>query len=310
MAETSFWLDSSDGMQIYIKHWFNENEHPKAIVQLSHGMAEHIERYAPFARFLLSKGIFVYGNDHRGHGHTGNNTHSMGFFAEENGFDRVVEDLYQINQAIHESYPDVPVIMLGHSMGSFLARRYIQLYGHSIVGLVISGTGGNPGFMGKIGKLVAKLEITKNGKRAPSHLMDKLSFGSFNKKFKNIQTDFDWLSSDREQVKKYIDDPFCGQVSSAGFFYDLLTGLEIIHQEEYVRDIPKSLPLFFISGTLDPVGKNTKGVMQVIDQYKKHGMEKVEWQYYQDGRHEILNEVNRKEVYEDVYKWIVEKCLS
>lgn len=304
MERTFDWIKTDHNVDLYVRKWIIPDVQPTAIVQLSHGMAEHIERYDTFANFLLQKGIYVYGNDHRGHGQTGKKAGLHGFFAEENGFEQVVDDLYAVNEFIRREYPNVPIFLMGHSMGSFLARRYIQKYSHSIRGVIISGTGGNPGIAGKLGKVIAKREIRKAGVKSPSPLLNRLSFGSFNKGVVNPKTDFDWLSSDPIEVNKYINDPLCGFICSSGYFFDLFTGLEKIHNNQLIQQIPKDLPIFIFSGEKDPVGGNTKGVQKVIQQYKQNGLENVDYMFFKDGRHEMLNETNKEEVFHTVYDWL------
>jgi alpha-beta hydrolase superfamily lysophospholipase len=302
--EQEKWLTMSDGHDVFVNKWYDENEKPRAILQLSHGMAEHIKRYREFAHSLVSKGIFVYGNDHRGHGRTGEKAGLLGFFAEDNGFERAVWDLKEINAFIHKQYPDTPVFIMGHSMGSFLVRRFVQRFQGLVDGVIISGTGGNPGIMGKVGKRLAKSQIRKIGNRTESPLMNNLTFGSYNKRFSNSETEYDWLTRDRNEVQKYIEDPYCGYIATAGFYYDLLSGLNIIHRNNEVNKIEKDLPFFFFSGDQDPVGNNTKGVLAVIQQYKKHGIEKIDYTFYKEGRHEMLNETNRDEVIENIINWL------
>ncbi len=304
MVRTYDWLTMDDQVEVYVRNWKIADKQPLAIVQLSHGMAEHIERYDSFANFLLQEGIFVYGNDHRGHGHTGERAGLHGFFAEENGFDRVVTDLYEVNQFIQAKYPNVPIFLLGHSMGSFIARRYIQEYAHSIQGVIISGTGGNPGIAGKIGKQIAKREIRKYGLKKPSTVLNRLSFGAYNRGIDDPQTEFDWLSNDPKEVEKYLNDPYCGFICSSGFFYDLFTGLEKIHHQPFIQKIPKELPILIFSGDHDPVGGHTKGVRKVIQQYTQNGLRNLEYQFFKDGRHEMLNEINKDEVYQIILNWI------
>ncbi|TYR81131.1 lysophospholipase [Priestia megaterium] len=302
--EKDFWLKMSDGQDIYLHHWHDEEVEPKAIVQLSHGMIEHIQRYNEFAEFLVSNGIFVYGNDHRGHGQTGEKSGLFGHFADENGFERVVEDLKEINEFIHQQHPKTPVYLMGHSMGSFLVRRFVQRFHNTVNGVILSGTGGDLGLLGKVGKSFAKYQISKLGNRAESLIMKKLTFGKYNKMFKDVQTPSDWLTSDREEVQKVINDPHCNFIPTAGFYYDLLMGLETIHKNQEVNKIDKHLPFFIFSGEKDPVGNNTKGVLSVIKQYKKHGINNLEYTFYQKGRHEMLFEVNRDEVKEHIRQWL------
>jgi alpha-beta hydrolase superfamily lysophospholipase len=298
------WLTMSDGHEVYLLKWYDDNVMPRAILQLSHGMAEHINRYHEFANSLVSAGIFVYGNDHRGHGKTGENTGTLGFFADNDGFERAVKDLGEINDIIHNEYPDTPVFIMGHSMGSFLVRRFIQRFQKRVHGVIISGTGGDPGIMGKIGKRIAKSQVNKLGKQTESPFMNKLTFGGYNKKFSTIETDYDWLTRDRNEVQKYIEDPYCGFIATTGFYYDLLLGLETIHRNDEVKKIETDLPFFFFSGEHDPVGNQTKGVIGVIQQYKKHGIKNIDYMFYKDGRHEMLNETNRKEVINHIIQWL------
>ncbi|MCR2823688.1 alpha/beta hydrolase [Lederbergia panacisoli] len=300
---SSDWLKMNDEIEIYVKRWIDTDAEPAAILQLAHGMAEHIDRYDEFAEYLVQNGIFVYGNDHRGHGETGAKAGVVGFLAEKDGFDRVVDDLYHINQSIQNDYRDTPVFLMGHSMGSFLVRRYIQKYSASVEGVILSGTAGSPGLAGKIGKGVAKWEGRIKGPKTPSPFLDRLSFGSFNKGIQNPNTRFDWLSRDSNEVEKYIIDPRCGFVCSSGFFYDLFEGLEKIHNPKLNQSIPKDLPMLFFSGDKDPVGGNK--VQQVIQQYKKMGLLNIDSTLFKDGRHEMLNEVNKDEVYRLVQQWII-----
>lgn len=294
----------NDQVEIYLQSWTRE-EPPKAIIQIAHGMAEHIDRYDDFARFLVQKGIYVFGNDHRGHGKTGEKMGNLGYFSEKDGFDRGVLDLYHIFTYIKDQYPNIPYIILGHSMGSFLVRRLIQKFPDiSFSAVILSGTAGNPGIAGKLGQIIAKREMKKLGKTAQSHLMNKLIFGAYDKAFKDEKSIFSWISSDKNTVKEYIDDPLCGFVCSTSFYYELLRGLELIHKDEEVAKVNKKLPLFIFSGEEDPVGAKTRGVKKVIEQYKKHGISEMDYKFYQGGRHEMLNEINKMEVYDDVYEWI------
>ncbi|MGV3467409.1 MAG: alpha/beta hydrolase [Heyndrickxia sp.] len=307
MKITSDWVRMDDETEIYVKKWEVENAVPYAILQISHGMAEHIERYDEFAKFLVTKGIFVYGNDHRGHGHTGERAGLHGYFSDEDGFERVVDDLFEINKVIRKEHPDIPVFLFGHSMGSFLARRFIQKYAESIKGVIISGTSGNAGLLGRIGKSIAKREIRKNGAKTPSPLMNRLTFGNYNRSIDLPKTEFDWLTKDPDEVEKYMSDPYCGFVCSAGFFFDLITGMERIHQNRHIQGIPKALPMFIFSGEEDPVGGRTKGVRKVIAQYERNGLQNIDSVFFKEGRHEMLNEVNKHDVFNAVYSWMLKQ---
>jgi alpha-beta hydrolase superfamily lysophospholipase len=300
-----FSFQTNDGAEIFARKWTMEKEEtPRVIVQIAHGMAEHIQRYDAFAKDLVSQNIFVYGNDHRGHGRTGTNSDSLGYLSDEQGFNKVVNDMDALTAIIEKDYPKIPIILFGHSMGSFLSRRYIQLHGDRIAGVILSGTGGDPGLMGKIGRIIAKREMKKNGTRTPSPLMNKLTFGSYNKGFTPTRTEFDWLSRDAAEVDKYIEDPFCGGVFTAGFFDDLLEGIEIINKPSNIAKIPMNLPIYLISGSKDPVGSNTKGVLKTYQAFVNAGITNVTYKFYIDARHEILNEINRNEVVADIIQWI------
>ncbi|GGK30926.1 alpha/beta hydrolase [Caldalkalibacillus thermarum] len=307
MSANTFTFTSHDGVEIVAKKWETDQANPKAVVQIAHGMAEHIQRYEDFAKYLVKHHVAVYGNDHRGHGLTGQKMGITGYFADEDGFDKVVGDMMQLTNIIKTEHPGVPVFLFGHSMGSFLARRYIQLYGDQLQGVILSGTGGDPGLLGKLGKLVAQYEIRNKGRKTPSPLLNKLTFGSFNKRFKPNRTAFDWLTRDEREVDKYIEDPLCGGICTAGFFYDLFHGLQVIHDQGQVAQIPKDLPLLFISGDQDPVGKQGKGVLAAVQMYKRAGLKHVSYKLYKDGRHEILNELNRQDVYADIVSWLEEQ---
>ncbi|WP_226670376.1 alpha/beta hydrolase [Metabacillus litoralis] len=298
------WLKMSDGQEVFISKWSDESIQPRAVLQLSHGMAEHIGRYEEFANFLVEHKVFVVGNDHRGHGETGKKIGDYGFFAEESGFERAVEDLKEINTEIHKKYPTTPVFIMGHSMGSFLVRRFLQRFHNDVDAVILSGTGGNPGFMGKIAKVISKSQIRKLGQKSESQLMNKLVFGRYNKHIANVKTSYDWLTRDPQKIQYYMDDPYCGFIPTTRFFYDLMDGLELIHKTEEVRKINKDLPFLLFSGDQDPVGNYTKGVVGVIEQYKRNGIKNIEYKFYKEGRHEMLNELNRQEVYTDIIQWI------
>ncbi|MBI0580255.1 lysophospholipase [Neobacillus cucumis] len=303
--QSAFTFETNDGARIHVNKWMGEVK-PRAIVQIAHGMAEHIERYQSFAEELVSQNIVVYGNDHRGHGKTASLNNCSGYFADEQGFEKVVEDLFTLTTIIEKDYPDVPIFLFGHSMGSFLSRRYIQLHGDRIVGVILSGTGGDPGIMGKIGRMIASRQMRKIGKRTPSSLLNNLTFGNYNKSFQPNRTEFDWLSRDEREVDLYIEDPNCGGIFSSGFFYDLLGGLETINKIANIELIPKKLPIYLVSGSMDPVGGNTKGVLKTYQAFKNAGIIDVTYKFYEDARHEILNEINKDEVVADIIGWINE----
>jgi len=308
MKSTTFTFQSKNGAEIFVHKWMpNEDKALKAIFQLSHGMAEHSARYERFAQVLCDIGIGVYAHDHRGHGKTAGSLENIGYFADKNGWDLVVDDMHQLTEIIKKEQTDLPVFLFGYRMGSFLARAYIARYGNEIKGVILSGTGGDPGLLGKIGLMVARMESWIKGRKARSPMLNNLSFGGFNKAFKPNRTDFDWLSRDETEVDKYIDDTFCGGVFTTGFFVDLIGGINFINKPAVIGMIPVDLPIYMFSGALDPVGDNSKGVQQVYGAYKKAGIKDVSVKFYADGRHEMLNETNRDEVCQDVIHWVNER---
>lgn len=305
MKSETFTFKASDGTTIFTYIWMPDDASSiVGIVQIAHGMAEHAARYERFAEALTHVGYAVYANDHRGHGKTAGSQEEIGYFADENGWEKVIEDMHTLTGIIQKECPGKPVFLFGHSMGSFLSRHYSMRNADNLSGLILSGTGGDPGIIGKIGLFIAKMDVKLNGKKAKSEIMNKLSFGSFNGAFKPNRTDYDWLSRDSAEVDKYIKDPWCGAVFTAGFFCDMLKGIGYIHKKENIATIPKNLPIYIFSGTKDPVGANTKGVIQVYKTFKKANIVDVEIKLYENGRHEMLNEINRDEVFEDVIAWL------
>lgn len=304
MIVTTFTFHGIDNKKIFTHQWLpDDTEKIKAVVQIAHGMAEHSARYTRYAEKLVHAGYAVYANDHRGHGKTAGDIDSLGYFADNDGWNLVVSDMHQLTQTIKKNHPGLPVFLFGHSMGSFLSRDYMFTYGEDISGVILSATAGDPGLLGKIGQVVAKTEASLRGKKAKSPMLDKLSFGSFNKAFTPNRTAYDWLSRDDGEVDKYANDPMCGTVFTTGFFRDLLGGLQKINNKTNISNVPKNLPVYLFAGANDPVGERTKGVKKVFKAFKKAGIRDLSIKFYEDGRHEMHNEINRDEVFEDVINW-------
>lgn len=255
MKSETFFFSAPDGVKIFVYRWLPDSQSGvKAVVQISHGLVEHAARYERFAKSLVEAGYAVYASDHRGHGKTAGSVENLGYFGNGEGWQKIVDDLHTLTGIIKKENPNLPVFLFGHSMGSFLARHYAMLYGNEIVGLILSATAGSPGFLGNIALLIGKGEAKKKGKEAKSQKMDNLLFGMYNKTFKPNRTRFDWLSRDTTEVDKYINDPFCGYVASAGLYCQLIEGLFFINRRDNVLKIPKKLPVYLFSGTFDPVG--------------------------------------------------------
>lgn len=308
VLRTEYSVPSKTGLaEVFVRCWAPSDTDPKAIFQISHGMAEHGERYSDFAAYLCSKGFAVFANDHIGHGKSVKSDGDLGYFGENGGWNAFVEDERTITELIKKEYPNTPIIFFGHSMGSFIAREYLRRYGddESINGGIICGTSGkNPAsaIAIKLADAIAKAK----GSRHKSEFINKIAFGAYNKKFEGA-TAFDWLSSDKEQVDKYIKDKYCGYLFTAAGYKDLFTVLTAVSGKEWFKNMPKALPLLVISGEDDPVGNYGKGVKQVYNDLKLAGVNDVVLKLYPGLRHEILNERKNKTVYEDVAAWALSK---
>lgn len=310
MKRKNFKFVDSRGIKLNCYKWENITcDMPKAIVQISHGMSENILRYDEFARELVEVGFTVYGHDHRGHGETAASIDDLGYMDDKDNFHSMVYDLKDMNDLIKRENEGIPIILFGHSMGSFLSQRYIELYGDSIDGLILSGSNGKQKAINNLGIPISYLEMKIFGRRKQSKLMDKLSFGSFNNNFKPVRTNCDWLTRDEKEVDKYLNNKYCGNIFTASYFYDLLKGLKEIHKESNLKKIPKSLNIYILAGSKDPVGENGKGIINLYNLYKKLGIKNVSYKLYDGARHEILNEINRDEVINDI-KNILEEILS
>lgn len=305
MIVKNFTFKSEEGTEIYTYKWMpEENVEVKGVVQIAHGMAETAARYERFAENLTENGYIVYIHDHRGHGKTAKELENVGSLAENDGFKWLVEDVHQLSKIIKKENSGLPLFLFGHSMGSFVTQRYIQLYAKELKGTILSGSNGKQGIMLNMAMVVAKNEVKKNGRRVKSDKLNRLSFGNFNNAFNPVRTEFDWLSRDEKEVDKYIDDPFCGTVFTGGFFYDFLTGLKEIESKNNLKNVPKDLPIYIFAGDKDPVGKQGKGILKLYNTYKKLNIKDVTYKLYRDGRHEMLNETNREEVMKDIVNWL------
>lgn len=301
---TNFTYPSSDGTEINVYKWTPKEEEIKGIVQISHGMAETAIRYERFAKVLNQNGYIVYANDHRGHGNTAENIESLGYLGDNDGFNLLIGDIAKLSDIIREENGDLRIYLFSHSMGSFAAQRYIMDFKDKIDGLVLSGSNGEQGFTLNIARTIAKVEMLIRGRKAKSKLMNTLSFGAYNKKFKPEKTGSEWLSRDEEEVKKYIEDPYCGTIFPTSFYYDFLESLQYIEDENNFKKIPKDLPILIISGEEDPVGDSGKGLKKLYNRYKEAGVKDLAIKLYPGARHEILNEINRNEVMDDVVNWL------
>lgn len=305
----NFKFKDSDGIELNVYKWIPKGE-KIGVVQISHGMTENVLRYDEFAEYLNDKGFIVYGHDHRGHGLTARTKEDLGYIADNEGFDWLVRDLYELISNAKQENKGLPIYLFGHSMGSFLSQRFVELHGKDIDGLILSGSNGEPTKLTPFGILISRLEIKLFGRKHTSKVMDKLSFGNFNKKFKPNRTPYDWLCSVDSEVDKYIANEHCGFVCSSSFYYDLLRGLKEIHNEKNFISIPNELPIYILAGDMDPVGFFGKGIMNLYEKLKNNGIKDVKYKLYKDKRHEILNEDNKEEVMNDISIWLLDKVNS
>lgn len=299
---TDFYYESQCGGRLHGCRWTPEGK-PKAVVQIIHGIAEYVERYDHFANYLTAQGYLVVAEDHMGHGKSISEQAPQGCFI--GGWNGAVADTYRLLTDTRGEFPDIPYVLFGHSMGSFMARTILAKYPDSgIAGAVICGTGWQSGAVLKAGQLACRLMAKKNGPNRPSAFLQSMAFGSYNKKVEHPRTPSDWLSRDKAVVDAYEADPLCGFAPSAGLMGAMMEGIGYIQEEQNLLKMQKELPVFFIAGGDDPVGPYGEGVIRTADAFRKAGMEKVDVRIYPLCRHEILNEINKEEVYEDVTRWI------
>lgn len=302
LAKLTRFLQMSDGHQIFVR-LYEPKETAIGHFHILHGMAEHGGRYDAFADTLCELGYFVTIHDHRGHGKTAEMNGKQGYFSDNNGFHRVVQDVYEVIQYFQMEHKAYETILFGHSMGSFIARRFIQLYSQEIDKCILCGTGATT-VLHSLGNTLAKTLSLIQGKTVESYLMNTLSFGSFNKQFSNVKTAFDWLCTNETEVHKYINDPFCGFVPTNQFFVDLTDGLLLINRRNEIANIRKDLPVLLISGSEDPVGNKGVGVYKVANQLKKGGLNNVVVYLFEGMRHEILKEKNKEHVFHVISRWL------
>lgn len=302
-----FWMDSLGKGTLRCRKWLPQGQ-PKAVVQIIHGIAELIDRYDAFASFLNHHGIAVVAEDHMGHGGSMEGGSTRGYF--HGGWFTAVADTHALMQRTMAEYPHVPYVLFGHSMGSFMARTILAKYPQSgIRAAVICGTGWQPRPALPAMIRLVELICRKNGEQAPSEALQKLVFGGYNKKVEHPRTKSDWLTRDSAVVDAYEAHPLCGFTPSAGLIRDMLQGLRYIEQPENLGRMEKTLPVFFIAGGDDPVGNYGKCVEQAAKAFRKAGMEQVCLRLYPLCRHEILNEINKEEVYQDVLEFINKSVL-
>lgn len=299
-----FTFPSADGRtQIHAVEWLPEGQ-PRAVIQISHGVAEYILRYSPFARYLTERGFVVAGHDHLGHGTSLIPDAPRLYFGPKGSWNTVVDDLYTRRKLIAERYPGLPCILMGHSMGSFLVRTYLIRYPGTVDAAILMGTGQMPGTVIRAGQAIAAEEARRVGESKWSPIVEKLVFGAYNQKFSPARTNSDWLSVSESNVDRYLSDPLCGGKVTVGLFREMLWGLRFISKPENLKRMNLNTPILFISGADDPVGDMGKGVERAFQSFERAGMRDLSFKLYPGLRHEILNEYCSVAVAEDLYLWL------
>lgn len=310
MRENSFTITDPVGVALHVYEWLPEPEMPiRGIVQISHGMCETAARYARLAGALTGNGYAVYAHDHRGHGLTAGEVDLLGDTGE-NGFYWMRRNVLQLCAIALSRHVGQPIFLLAHSMGSFLAQKMMCEEGNEVyAGYILSGTNG-PRSMLRLGESLASMQFRLQGDRHRSVLLNGIVFGGYNRAFLPVRTAFDWLSSDASEVDKYIADPLCGAICTTRFFRDFFQLLRDIHSRKSLSTLCKDKPVYLFSGAKDPVGMNGQGVLRLVKIYEEHGISDVEHKLYPEGRHEMLNEVNREQVTIDILDWLARHLPS
>ena len=298
--------DSKNNLNVII--WETEKE-PIGVLQIVHGMAEYIDRYDNFAKYMTEQGFNVIGHDHLGHGHSVSDEHDYGFFAEENGDKIIIEDMHSVTQYAREKWEELPNFILGHSMGSFCLRQYLTKYSNDVFGAIIMGTGWIPSAAAFLGKTIATNTCKSKGSHTVNPLLIKLTLEPYNKPFAPARTNCDWLSRDEKQVDLYVNDKLCGFDFTAGAYKDFFTVLEKIANNRQLIGMRKSLPILITSGSVDPVG-GKKACEKLNAQYKRCGIDDVTLKLWENDRHEILNELDKSDVYQYIYNWLKSKIQN
>lgn len=300
---------SSDGRtQLHGAQWTPADREPIAVLQIAHGVAEHILRYDDFARYLNDRGILVAGHDHLGHGKSLPEGGTPVYFGDGSTWETVVDDIHLLHDRLREQYPDLPILLMGHSMGSFLSRSYLIRYPGTVDAAIIMGTGWQPKAVVAGGLAVARAAAAVVGESGTSDLVTQLAFGAYNKQFAPNRTSCDWLSADTDNVDAYMADPLCGADATVGLFRQMLLGIRFNQRLSNLRRMDAQTPVLFIAGDKDPVGANGAGVRRTYQEFLRAGMQDCTLKLYPGLRHEILNEKGwQREIFRDIGLWLTAK---
>ena len=304
MLKQEFTYPSADGRTpIHVSLWLPEGT-VRGVVQISHGVAEYIDRYAPLAAYLTDRGFAVAGNDHIGHGKSLAPGAPRLYFGPRGSWQHAAADLYALRCRLDSRFPGVPCFLLGHSMGSFLARTYLIRWPGTVRGAILIGTGWMSPAAIAGGRAIAAQEIRRIGEDRISPVTERLSFGVYNRLFAPNRTACDWLSVSEENVDAYLADPLCGGSASVGLFREMLSGLSFIQNPKNLRRMNRRTPVLFLSGAMDPVGSCGRGVRRACRRFRRAGVRQAFWKLYPGARHEILNDTCRDAVYRDITRWL------
>ena len=305
MKKEDIYFESRDGVsKLHAIVWSDETKNPIGILQIIHGMAEYIDRYDDFARFMVGKGFVVVGDDHLGHGDSVGENGTYGYFCKKDPATVLVRDEHRLKKLMEAKYPGVPYYILGHSMGSFIARNYLNRYGSGIQGMIVMGTGNQSKALLSASKVLVGLTGFFCGEKHVAKFINKLAFGTYNRAIEDVKTNVDWLTKDEAIVNKYIADERCGFTFTVNGFRGLFELIYRLHKPKNLVTIPKKIPVFFVSGEEDPVGDYGEGVIGAKNDLVRAGLENVSMKLYPGDRHEILNETDKDIVYQDIYEWL------
>lgn len=309
MQSEKCFVTSLDNHKIFVRKWTSASMSPapRAIIHILHGMAEHCTRYEPVAERLIEQGFVVFAHDHRGHGHSVPQGGLLGHYADANGWQLVIADTLKVNEHIRKQYPNTPIVLFGHSMGSFIAQGYLIQHGRSVDAVVLSGSTANSPMAVRSARMLAHLEKLRTGPKGRSNLIDLATFSTYNRQItKSPRTDCDWLSRDECEVDKYVNDPLCGFLCTNQLWLDLTSGMESLGRPANIRKIPCELPFYLVSGERDPLSfdNNRHGVEKLAMHLRDSGIKNVTVKLYEECRHEIFNEMNRHEVIDNLLDWL------
>jgi alpha-beta hydrolase superfamily lysophospholipase len=297
---------SSNGVNTIKYYIYKPEGEIRAMIQLVHGMCEYVERYEPYIEFLTGRGFLVYGDDHLGHKGSISGPQDLGFFAKKDGWICLVKDEYRLTKIMKEAYPDLPLFLYGHSMGSFISRAYITSHADEIKGVILSGTAGSNSAL-SMGMKLAGFVKRLRGEKSQSALLSMMMFGSYNKRYKDAKSAYAWLTRDEKVVEAYEADPYCGFTFSTSGYLDLMKLLEFVTADDWYGKIPAELPIYVVSGSMDPVGGWGDGINEVSAKLKQTERADCTVKLYKDMRHEIHNEIGKEVVWNDIAGWIADR---